>query len=325
MKYVNEVLCFTVGGVTAAVVIMIYQYKYTFHPNSGEVSTEDHHVDDDNDDDNYSKDHSDSAAAANVVAVAGDIESENHTKPASLNSAVFTRTEWKVGANQPLPFTSRVWNSYHTGDLKASGGLYGLLISAVTPRPIALVSSVSKDGIINCAPFSYFNVVSHDPPIVMIGICINGRTGTKKDSLVNIEQTGQFVVNIISSWFVESANHTCGAFDPEVNEMDVAGLTAVPSESIAPPRVGESAIHFECEAVDLKPFKNDADVHTVTVVTGKIVRVHIHGEVLTAASRETATKPVVDWEKLSAVGRLGGDMYTRVVNSLDLPRPDRKV
>jgi len=250
---------------------------------------------------------------------------------------VFARREWKVGDNQPIPFESRVWHSYRIDELRSSGSLYGLMISAVTPRPIALISSVSKEGVINCAPFSYFNVVSHDPPILMIGICINGRTGTKKDSLINIEQTGQFVVNIMSSWFLESANHTCGPFDPEINEMDVAGLTALPSTVVTAPRVGESAIHFECEAIDLKPFNNDAGVHTVTVVTGRIIHIHIHEGVLTTNTNTNTTtttsntnnsnnmKPVVDWEKLSAIGRLGGDMYTKVVNSLDLPRPDRKV
>lgn len=329
MKYFNEVMCFTVGSVTTLMVIMIaYQHQYITYLNRNNdevIIAGEHHVDTDN---NKSQQDNNAADGGNTVATAEskEKEKEKDISCASPSSTVlFSRTEWTVGANQSLPFPNRIWNSYRTDDLRATGGLYGLLISAVTPRPIALVSSVSKDGIINCAPFSYFNVVSHDPPIVMIGICINGRTGTKKDSLVNIEQTGQFVVNIISSWFVESANHTCGAFDPEVNEMDIAGLTAIPSELIAPPRVGESAVHFECEAIDLKPFSNDAGIHTVTVVTGKIMRVHIHNEVLTTASREATNKPVVDWEKLSVVGRLGGDMYTRVVNSLDLPRPDRKV
>lgn len=327
MKYLNEVLCFTVGSVTTAVIIAIaYQHKFSFIPdlnrkNDEAITTGEHHID--TDDNNNSQDSS--VADGDDSAATAESKKKKKSSASSSSAVLFSSTEWTVGANQSLPFPTRIWNSYRTDDLKATGGLYGLLISAVTPRPIALVSSVSKDGIINCAPFSYFNVVSHDPPIVMIGICINGRTGTKKDSLVNIEQTGQFVVNIISSWFVESANHTCGAFDPEVNEMDVAGLTAIPSELIAPPRVGESAVHFECEAIDLKPFRNDAGVHTVTVVTGKIVRVHIHNEVLTTASRQAINKPVVDWEKLSVVGRLGGDMYTRVVNSLDLPRPDRKV
>jgi len=324
MKYLNEVLCFTVGSVTtiAVIIAIAYQHKFSFIPDLNRKNDEAiYHID--TDDNNNSQDSS--VADGDDSAATAESKKKMKSSASSSSAVFFSSTEWTVGANQSLPVPTRIWNSYRTDDLKATGGLYGLLISAVTPRPIALISSVSKDGIINCAPFSYFNVVSHDPPIVMIGICINGRTGTKKDSLVNIEQTGQFVVNIISSWFVESANHTCGAFDPEVNEMDVAGLTAIPSELIAPPRVGESAVHFECEAIDLKPFMNDAGVHTVTVVTGKIVRVHIHNEVLTTASREATNKPVVDWEKLSVVGRLGGDMYTRVVNSLDLPRPDRKV
>jgi len=96
---------------------------------------------------------------------------------------------WNVGQNQPLPFKPTC-KSYFPSELKSSGGIYGLMISAVVPRPIALVSSQDSSGIINCAPFSYFNMVSHDPPLVVIGCCINGRTKSKKDTLKNIEDTG---------------------------------------------------------------------------------------------------------------------------------------
>ena len=99
---------------------------------------------------------------------------------------------WLHGTNQPIPFKREVasWKAYDPIELKKSGGIYGLMISAVIPRPIALVSSQDPTGIINCAPFSYFNMISHDPPLVVIGCCINGRTKTKKDTLNNIEQTG---------------------------------------------------------------------------------------------------------------------------------------
>lgn len=103
-------------------------------------------------------------------------------------------SSWQCGTNQPIPFKRNVasWKAYDPIELKKSGGIYGLMISAVIPRPIALVSSQDLSGIINCAPFSYFNMVSHDPPLVVIGCCINGRTKMKKDTLNNIEQTGIF-------------------------------------------------------------------------------------------------------------------------------------
>lgn len=100
-------------------------------------------------------------------------------------------SSWQCGSNQPIPFQREgpSWKAYDPIELKKSGGIYGLLISAVIPRPIALVSSQDIAGVINCAPFSYFNMVSHDPPLVVIGCCINGRTKMKKDTLNNIEQT----------------------------------------------------------------------------------------------------------------------------------------
>jgi hypothetical protein len=98
---------------------------------------------------------------------------------------------WKVGENQPIPYDKKEYSSYSPEELRKSGGLYGLSISAVVPRPIALVSSQDANGIVNCAPYSYFNVVSHDPPLVVIGNCINMRTKTKKDTLKNIEETGK--------------------------------------------------------------------------------------------------------------------------------------
>lgn len=113
-----------------------------------------------------------------------------------LIQAVFRRKRlrwtntWKVGTHQPIPY-NRIWKAWDPAELKKSGDLYGLMISAVVPRPIALVTSQDLNGVLNCAPFSYFNMVSHDPPLVVMGLCINGRTKTKKDTLTNIEATGK--------------------------------------------------------------------------------------------------------------------------------------
>jgi hypothetical protein len=107
---------------------------------------------------------------------------------------------WIVGQSQPLPFESNQYKSYLANDLKNSGGLYSFLVSAVIPRPIALVSSLSKDGVLNCAPFSYFNMVCHDPPLVVLGFTNNVRSKTKKDTLSNIEETGD-----LYTFFFESS------------------------------------------------------------------------------------------------------------------------
>ena len=142
MKDNTEIIYFTLGGITAASILLTYQYLY-----------------------------------------------ENMYKKENLIDET-KRNDWKEGLNQPIPYNSKNWKSYSTKELKDSGGLYPFIISAIIPRPIALITSMDSKGLVNCAPFSYFNVLSHDPPIVAIGICINGRSGKKKDSLNNIEETG---------------------------------------------------------------------------------------------------------------------------------------
>lgn len=99
--------------------------------------------------------------------------------------------DWAVGSNQPSPYDNKNFKSFLSTDLRKAGGLYSLAISAVIPRPIALVTSQDKDGNINCAPYSYFNLISHDPPLVIIGNSLNVRSQVKKkDTLRNIEETG---------------------------------------------------------------------------------------------------------------------------------------
>ena len=138
------------------------------------------------------------------------------------------------------------------------------------------------------SPYSYFNAVAHDPPTLCIGICKN-RDGRNKDTLNNIEETGEFVVNIISDWMVESANHTCGAFPPEVDEMAVVGLTPLPSEVVAPPRVAESAVHMECKLAGKHEVVNDKGDITCTVVFGRVVRFHVLEPLLADGPRGPST------------------------------------
>jgi flavin reductase (DIM6/NTAB) family NADH-FMN oxidoreductase RutF len=150
----------------------------------------------------------------------------------------------------------------------AGSVLYPLVISAFVPRPIALVSTLSpstdektgkRSG--NLAPFSYAGLVSHDPPHVALGVCFtSGKPDRLKDTLYNILETKEFVVNSTSSWFVESLNHTCGFFDRGVDELELAGLTPQASVRVAPPRVAEAAVQLECRLVASHPvFSRSAD------------------------------------------------------------------
>eukprot|EP01038_Epipyxis_sp_PR26KG_P012815 gene12815-17180_t len=266
-------------------------------------------------------------AAISVYALANAMISSrcSRTSTRTVGKRLVNRlSSWKEGINQPIPFRNKKnWKTFNPSSMKAAD-VYYMMISAVIPRPIALVSSVDINGIINCAPYSYFNLIGHDPPLVIIGCCLNTRVGTKKDTLNNIEATGQFVVNIMSEWYIDSANHTCGNFSPEVNEMELAGLTSIPSQAIKPPRVGEAAIQMECEVYDLKPVHNNANVHTQTLIIGKIIRIHLHDEVLVPGSGEKDA-PLIDWEKLNPMCRLGGDSYATITDVFDLTRPVRNV
>ena len=121
-------------------------------------------------------------------------------------------------------------------DPKSEKSVYSLMISGVTPRPTAFVSTLSAQGEGNLAPFSYFGLVAHDPPTVNVGIGVKSG-GVKKDTLVNIEETGEFVINMISEWLIDSATYCAGEFKKGEDEMSITGLTPQPSEVVKPPRV----------------------------------------------------------------------------------------
>jgi flavin reductase (DIM6/NTAB) family NADH-FMN oxidoreductase RutF len=182
-------------------------------------------------------------------------------------------------------------------------GIYGLGISAVAPRPVAVITSQDKDGIINCAPFSYTGLLSHDPPMVAHGLCIS-RAG-KKDTLVNIEETGEWCFNVLTeNWLVE-ANKTSAAYESDVNELEVAGLGTLSCDNVKVPRVKEARIAMECKLESKKEVFNDEGNHTTTIVFGRIVKYHIHTSVLGG----TQDRPVVDLEKAKLCGRVGNVTY----------------
>ncbi|PSC71889.1 Flavin reductase-FMN-binding domain containing [Micractinium conductrix] len=227
---------------------------------------------------------------------------------------------WHPPLKQPAPFASNEMRAVDPSQLP-SDVLYPLIISAIVPRPIAFVSTQSAAGEGNLAPFSYFNVVAHAPPHVVIGFASSRlRSHGRKDTLVNILETGEFVVNIMSEWFVEAANHCCGNFDYGEDEMQLSGLTPRPSVKVRPPRVAESAVHMECLLRHNYEVKNAAGDVTGTIVIGEVVMMHVHEGV---AGRSPSGKLVVDIEKYKPVSRLGGNTYARTSGLFDLPRPDR--
>ena len=186
--------------------------------------------------------------------------------------------------------------------------------SLIVPRPIGWISTVSADGIANLAPFSFFNGVSDSPPAVMFAA--NGRInqGRLKDTLTNVEATGEFVVNLATEALSDEMNATSASVDPEVDEFALAGLTATPSRIVKPPRVAQSPAQLECrylQTVDLA--SSDPDIRNA-VVLGEVIGIHIADEALTAEGR-------VDTALMRPLARLGYMEYTVVEKVFSLDRP----
>ncbi len=189
--------------------------------------------------------------------------------------------------------------------------IYNLLIDAIVPRPTAFVTTTNKKGQVNLAPFSYFNGVSTKPACLMISIT-HKRDGSKKDTLVNIEETCEFVVNSSNEWLAEPMVHCAAAYPYGVNEMEKVGLTAEPSKIVAPPRVKEAAVSMEC-----KTYKTvligDGSAGSSTMVIGEIVLIHI--------AKEFYSNGRIDIEKYRPLARLGGASYGKITDVFDLMIP----
>jgi flavin reductase (DIM6/NTAB) family NADH-FMN oxidoreductase RutF len=190
---------------------------------------------------------------------------------------------------------------------------YRLMVGLIVPRPVALVSTVDSDGVPNLAPFSFFNGVGSNPPTVMF--CPTHRAGAehRKDTLRNVEQTGEFVINVVSAALAEAANITAAEVGPEIDEFELSGLTAIPSEVVRPPRVAESPGHFECKLLQIIHTRKDPAPGAGVIVLGEIVRLHVDAEI------EHNFR--VDPDKLDAVGRMAGNTWAHTRDRFDLARP----
>jgi len=170
-----------------------------------------------------------------------------------------------------------------------------LVLGLVVPRPIAWVSTVSKEGIPNLAPFSFFNAVNDEPPVLMISIS-DREDGTPKDTVRNVLDTGEFVVNLVTEELLEKMLITGEDFPPEVDEMDRAGLTPEPSRFVSPPRVKESPVSFECRLL------RHEKVYGMHLILGEALLIRVKEELLDEEGR-------VNYGRYRVVGRLGGSYY----------------
>lgn len=187
---------------------------------------------------------------------------------------------------------------------------YKLLVSTVTPRPIAWAVTTTADGRVNAAPFSFFNVLSGDPPIVAMGI--GGRDAQAfKDTGANIEATGQFTICLVPHAAAEAMNVTAIDFPPGTSELAEAGLTTLPSVKIAPPRIAESPVALECTLFQTIPLRA-----TSRIVLGRVVAMHIADDCVLDAA-----KCYVDTPKLDLIGRMhGAGGYVRTTDRFEMPR-----
>ncbi len=195
--------------------------------------------------------------------------------------------------------------------------IHKLMIGSIVPRPIAFVSTISKDGKNNIAPFSYFNGVCSSPPTIMFAPARRGWDGSEKDTLVNIRDTKEFVVNIVSESFAEKMVVCSTDYESDVDEFIVSGLNHIPSEKIISPRLSEAKISFECKLNQIVEV-GDGKAGSGFIVIGNVILFHIDDSVMIDGR--------IDIEKLNPIGRLAGNWYTRPTDNFRIQRkikPDK--
>lgn len=189
--------------------------------------------------------------------------------------------------------------------------IYKLMIGIIIPRPIAFVSSIDSDGILNLAPFSYFTACSSNPPVVCFCTSVRSEPRPHKDTLENIRATGEFVVNVVSEEIAEQMNKTSADVPPEVDEFVLSGLTPLASDLVKPPRVAESKAQMECKLRQIVPVSEKPGGGVL--VLGEVLRFHILESVMDGLK--------VDPGKLKAIGRMGGPTYVRTDDRFNMERP----
>ena len=193
--------------------------------------------------------------------------------------------------------------------------VYKLMNGIIVPRPVALVSTLDARGVANLAPFSFFTGVGSVPPTVLFCPTLRragaGETGQRKDTLSNVEETGEFVVNVVSEAIAAAANATAAEVAPEVDEFQLAGLTALASEAVRPPRVAESPAQMECRLMQVIYTSRAAG--SGVIVLGEVVRFHVRGDLVEDFR--------VDPAGLDAVGRMAGNAWVRTRDRVEFTRP----
>ena len=183
-----------------------------------------------------------------------------------------------------------------------------VLTGVIVPRPIAFVSTMSPDGEVNLAPYSFFNAVSYSNVVFSSSRHVGNKS---KDTLRNIEETGEFVVNIVVDSIAEAMNATAAEYPEGEDEFGIAGLSHAPSQIVKPPRVAESPVNIECKLDQIVQIGSGAQEHGMVI--GTILLMHVRDDVIDGHR--------IDQAKLMATGRMAGNMYCRTNDRFEMVRP----
>jgi flavin reductase (DIM6/NTAB) family NADH-FMN oxidoreductase RutF len=187
---------------------------------------------------------------------------------------------------------------------------HDIMVGAALPRPIAFISTVGENGIYNLAPYSFFIPMSAKPAIVGVGIG-RKRDGNKKDTLVNIEFSKDFVINVVTESLAEAMNQTAGEYPPEVDEFQVAKLTPEKAELVKAPMVAESPVRMECRLLQILEYGEFPSINNFVI--GEVIQVHVKDEFWADGEIQSS--------RLKTIGRMGGDFYCRTTNIFEMKRP----
>lgn len=185
--------------------------------------------------------------------------------------------------------------------------IYKLLTGSVIPRPVALVTTMSEEGILNAAPFSYFNIVSSNPP--MVSLSVQKHSGELKDTARNIFNNKEFVVHIVDEQNLEKANYTAATLPPNESEVELVNFTPVQSESISVPGIQESKVRMECKLVQQIPLGEEAG----DLFIGEVTCFHIDESIYENGK--------INYHKLNAISRLAGNDYSKIGEIITIERP----
>ena len=195
----------------------------------------------------------------------------------------------------------------------STAALHGYMLGAVTPRPIAFASTIDSAGNVNLSPFSFFNVFSANPPIMIFSPARRGRDNTTKHTYENVLQVKEVVINIVNYDIVQQMSLSSTEYGKGVNEFEKAGLTPLASQTIKPPRVAESPVQFECRVNEVISLGTEGGAGNLVIC--EVLKMHINEAILDADGK-------IDPVKLDAVSRMGGNWYGRAKQGMfEVPKP----